>query len=85
MTAAQAANGTPGGSTFAEAFRTACPLSYAFQFDDVASSFQCSNASGEVGYLVTFCPGEVAGTLSRSWTTGTTTRPSRSMTPHVPP
>jgi len=56
MTAAQAANGTPGGATFAEAFRTACPLSYAFQFDDVASSFQCSNASGEVDYLVTFCP-----------------------------
>jgi len=59
MTAAQAANGTPGGATFAEAFRTACPLSYAFQFDDVASSFQCSNSSGEVDYLVTFCP--VAG------------------------
>ncbi|HEV8241509.1 MAG TPA: thaumatin family protein [Thermoanaerobaculia bacterium] len=55
LTAAQNANGG-GTTTYTQVFRQACPDSYSFQYDDVASSFQCSDSAGtEVNYLVTFC------------------------------
>lgn len=63
-TAALAAGGTasgsscqPGSQPYTAAFKAACPGAYSYQFDDPSSSYQCSDSSGEVNYLVTFCPG----------------------------
>jgi len=40
--------------------KEACPTSYAYPYDDKASSFQCS-ASEQTEYTITFCPGGGTG------------------------
>lgn len=49
--------------------KQACPVSYTYPFDDVSSTFQCSNAAnGEinnVNYTITFCPGGQTVSLPR--------------------
>lgn len=40
--------------------KQACPTSYAYPYDDKASSFQCS-ASEATEYTITFCPGSQTG------------------------
>lgn len=72
LNAMQAANGSvasgtcqPGTTTYTEAFKNACPTAYSYQFDDPSSSYQCSDSSGEVNYLVTFCPTASAAAVRR--------------------
>jgi hypothetical protein len=74
-TAMQAAAGTvdagstgsckPGTQAYTAAFKAACPTAYSYQFDDPSSSYQCSDANGEVNYLVTFCPSGTAAAVRR--------------------
>jgi hypothetical protein len=54
LTAANAAGGS-ATTPFTQVFRSACQYSYSFQYDDVASSFQCPDTQGEVNYLLSFC------------------------------
>ena len=59
-----AAATTAGGGVqpYATTFNQACPSAYAFQYDDIVSSFQCRSTSGPVGYEVSFCePGSTPG------------------------
>lgn len=39
-------------SVYSEMFKTACPKSYSYAYDDATSTFTCSGAD----YTVTFCP-----------------------------
>ncbi|KAG8095491.1 hypothetical protein GUJ93_ZPchr0012g20592 [Zizania palustris] len=57
-------------------FKSACPRSYSYAFDDPTSTFTCS---GGPDYTVTFCPG--ASTSQKS----TTTTPATTATPTMMP
>ncbi|CAA3030230.1 thaumatin 1 [Olea europaea subsp. europaea] len=49
------AYGTPAAcrpSVYSEIFKTACPKSYSYAYDDATSTFTCSGAD----YTITFCP-----------------------------
>nr|ALE20175.1 pathogenesis-related protein 5 [Hevea brasiliensis] len=39
-------------STYSEMFKSACPKSYSYAFDDASSTFTCTGAD----YTITFCP-----------------------------
>ncbi|MED6108447.1 Thaumatin-like protein 1 [Stylosanthes scabra] len=39
-------------SVYSEMFKSACPKSYSYAYDDATSTFTCSNAD----YTITFCP-----------------------------
>ncbi|CAM8904404.1 unnamed protein product [Rhodiola kirilowii] len=39
-------------SAYSEMFKTACPTSYSYAYDDASSTFTCSGAD----YTITFCP-----------------------------
>ncbi|KAL3844992.1 hypothetical protein ACJIZ3_002395 [Penstemon smallii] len=39
-------------STYAQVFKSACPKSYSYAYDDETSTFTCTGAD----YLITFCP-----------------------------
>ncbi|CAI9786532.1 unnamed protein product [Fraxinus pennsylvanica] len=59
-------------STYSEIFKTACPRSYSYAYDDATSIFMCSGAD----YAITFCPSRMSQKSSRdsSWQeTGTGT------------
>ncbi len=44
------------GSNPMQAFKNACPSTYAYQFDDIASDWSCLNTDKQVAsYIVTFC------------------------------
>ncbi|KAJ0974290.1 hypothetical protein J5N97_016255 [Dioscorea zingiberensis] len=48
-------NSTPATcspSTYSEIFKSACPKSYSYAYDDATSTFTCLNAD----YTITFCP-----------------------------
>jgi len=41
---------------YSETFKTACPESYSYAYDDQASTFTCNgNAPGQTAYDITFC------------------------------
>lgn len=54
LTAASAAG---GGTPFTDAFKSACPTAYSYQYDDPTSLFTCAPTDGPVNYKVVFCPG----------------------------
>ncbi|KAJ6402957.1 hypothetical protein OIU84_014964 [Salix udensis] len=59
-------------SVYSEMFKTACPKSYSYAYDDATSTFTCSGAD----YTVTFCPSspsQKASSYSTPTTEGTTT------------
>ncbi|XP_008781003.2 thaumatin-like protein 1 [Phoenix dactylifera] len=49
---AYASPGTCRPSVYSQMFKSACPKSYSYAFDDATSTFTCSGAD----YTVTFCP-----------------------------
>ncbi|XP_050227521.1 thaumatin-like protein 1 [Mercurialis annua] len=59
-------------SVYSEMFKTACPKSYSYAYDDATSTFTCTGAD----YLITFCP---SSTSQKSATAAATaTVPSQS-------
>ncbi|CAA3030229.1 thaumatin-like protein 1 [Olea europaea var. sylvestris] len=72
------AYGTPAAcrpSVYSEIFKTACPKSYSYAYDDATSTFTCSGAD----YTITFCPSTTSQKSSRDSsspaTPGTTDEP----------
>ncbi|KAG0549828.1 hypothetical protein BDA96_01G288200 [Sorghum bicolor] len=63
-------------TAYSQVFKTACPRSYSYAFDDPTSTFTCG---GGPDYTVTFCPGATQGPAfdSVTGTTTTTTVPGR--------
>ncbi|KAK6946408.1 Thaumatin family, partial [Dillenia turbinata] len=63
-------------SVYSEMFKTACPRSYSYAYDDATSTFTCSGAD----YTITFCPSSSPSQKSSSYPTpvasGSTTPPS---------
>ncbi|KAM7517277.1 hypothetical protein LguiA_006860 [Lonicera macranthoides] len=58
------AYGTPdkcGPSVYSEMFKTACPRSYSYAYDDATSTFTCTGAD----YTITFCPSSTSQKSSR--------------------
>uniref|UniRef100_A0A0D9XHS6 Thaumatin-like protein n=1 Tax=Leersia perrieri TaxID=77586 RepID=A0A0D9XHS6_9ORYZ len=60
-------------TAYSQVFKSACPRSYSYAFDDPTSTFTCS---GRPDYTVTFCP---AATPSSSQKSTTTTPPATMM------
>ncbi|XP_071696695.1 thaumatin-like protein 1 [Rutidosis leptorrhynchoides] len=58
-------------SVYSEMFKSACPRSYSYAYDDATSTFTCMGAS----YTITFCPGSTSQKSSTvpSVSSGTTT------------
>jgi len=44
-------------------FKSACPTSYSYNYDDVAGTFNCGTGSN---YQVTFCPGGITSVVNQS-------------------
>ncbi|XP_044488478.1 thaumatin-like protein 1 [Mangifera indica] len=55
-------------SVYSEMFKSACPKSYSYAYDDATSTFTCSEAD----YTVTFCPSSSPSQKSSSYATPTT-------------
>ncbi|KAJ0010985.1 hypothetical protein Pint_34349 [Pistacia integerrima] len=55
-------------SVYSEMFKSACPKSYSYAYDDATSTFTCSGAD----YTVTFCPSSSPSQKSSSYATPTT-------------
>ncbi|XP_009795149.1 pathogenesis-related thaumatin-like protein 3.5 isoform X2 [Nicotiana tabacum] len=49
---AYASPATCSPSVYSQMFKSACPKSYSYAYDDATSTFTCSNAN----YIITFCP-----------------------------
>ncbi|XP_022871100.1 thaumatin-like protein 1 [Olea europaea var. sylvestris] len=49
-------------SVYSEIFKTACPRSYSYAYDDATSTFTCSGAD----YTITFCPSLTSQKSSRN-------------------
>ncbi|XP_042435565.1 thaumatin-like protein 1 [Zingiber officinale] len=62
-------------STYSQMFKSACPRSYSYAFDDPTSTFTCA---GGADYTITFCPGSAPSQKSSrdSSTSSTTTASS---------
>ena len=65
-------------TTYSQMFKTACPRSYSYAFDDPTSTFTCS---GGPDYTVTFCPGgaspsQKSTTMPGTMPAGTTATPT---------
>lgn len=56
-------------SVYSQMFKSACPRSYSYAYDDPTSTFTCSGAD----YTVTFCPSVPSQKSSKNATTATTT------------
>ncbi|XP_073150307.1 thaumatin-like protein 1 isoform X2 [Henckelia pumila] len=56
-------------SVYAQVFKSACPRSYSYAYDDPTSTFTCSGAD----YTVTFCPSVPSQKSSKDLTPATTT------------
>ncbi|XP_042508653.1 thaumatin-like protein 1 [Macadamia integrifolia] len=64
-------------SVYSEMFKSACPRSYSYAYDDATSTFTCSGAD----YIISFCPSSgtsLKNTRDSTPTTGTTTDSSGS-------
>ncbi|XP_074558452.1 thaumatin-like protein 1 [Curcuma longa] len=59
-------------STYSQIFKSACPKSYSYAFDDPTSTFTCA---GGADYTITFCPGSSTPSQksSRNSSTSSTT------------
>ncbi|KAI3796958.1 hypothetical protein L1987_39645 [Smallanthus sonchifolius] len=58
-------------SVYSEIFKSACPRSYSYAYDDATSTFTCTGAD----YTITFCPGSTSQKSSRD-PSGTATNAS---------
>ncbi|XP_059654010.1 thaumatin-like protein 1 [Cornus florida] len=56
-------------SVYSEMFKSACPRSYSYAYDDPTSTFTCADAD----YTVTFCPSMPSQKSSKDPSPGTTT------------
>ncbi|KAL0438407.1 UNVERIFIED_CONTAM: Thaumatin-like protein 1 [Sesamum latifolium] len=56
-------------SVYSEMFKSACPRSYSYAFDDATSTFTCSGAD----YTITFCPSLTSQKSSRDSSSSPTT------------
>ncbi|CAL4924345.1 unnamed protein product [Urochloa decumbens] len=67
-------------TAYSQVFKTACPRSYSYAFDDPTSTFTCG---GRPDYTITFCPGATPSQKSTTMpgTTPTTTVVPGTMTP----
>ncbi|KAJ6846356.1 putative thaumatin-like protein 1 [Iris pallida] len=79
------AHGTPatcGPSAYSAVFKSACPKSYSYAYDDATSTFTCA---GGGDYTITFCPGSSTSKESLSDPSSTTptqvTQPTPSSIP----
>lgn len=45
-------------TAYSQVFKTACPRSYSYAYDDATSTFTCTAAD----YIITFCPSQLSGT-----------------------
>ncbi|CBI19884.3 hypothetical protein VitviT2T_027897 [Vitis vinifera] len=59
-------------SVYSEIFKTACPKSYSYAYDDATSTFTCSGAN----YMITFCPSLTSQKSSRDSSPVTTGTPA---------
>ncbi|KAE9620309.1 hypothetical protein Lal_00019720 [Lupinus albus] len=66
--------GTCRPSIYSEMFKTACPKSYSYAYDDATSTFTCSGAD----YTITFCPSSPSQKSSRDPNPMTPTTPQGS-------
>ncbi|XP_023769271.1 thaumatin-like protein 1 isoform X1 [Lactuca sativa] len=66
-------------SVYSEIFKSACPRSYSYAYDDATSTFTCTGAD----YTITFCPTSTSRKSSTDPSTGTTTN-SPPMIPRAP-
>ncbi|KAL5780707.1 hypothetical protein ACOSQ2_011444 [Xanthoceras sorbifolium] len=67
------AYGTPDAckpSVYSEIFKTACPRSYSYAYDDASSTFTCTGAD----YTITFCPSTTSQKSARDTSSSPTTR-----------
>ncbi|KAJ6931558.1 thaumatin-like protein 1 [Populus alba x Populus x berolinensis] len=51
-------------SVYSEMFKTACPRSYSYAYDDATSTFTCTGAD----YVITFCPSSTSQKSARDTT-----------------
>ncbi|CAN6311546.1 unnamed protein product [Urochloa humidicola] len=67
-------------TAYSQVFKTACPRSYSYAFDDPTSTFTCG---GRPDYTITFCPGATPSQKSTTMpgATPTTTAVPGTMTP----
>ncbi|RCV43361.1 hypothetical protein SETIT_9G288500v2 [Setaria italica] len=69
-------------TAYSQVFKTACPRSYSYAFDDPTSTFTCG---GRPDYTVTFCPGATPSQKSTTMPGATpTTVPGTTTTTTVP-
>lgn len=54
-------------SVYSQMFKSACPRSYSYAYDDATSTFTCTGAD----YTITFCPSLPSGKTSKSTDTDT--------------
>lgn len=66
-------------SVYSEMFKSACPRSYSYAYDDATSTFTCTGAD----YTITFCPGSTSRKSTTDPSTGTTPNASP-MIPKAP-
>ncbi|KAK4368141.1 hypothetical protein RND71_011933 [Anisodus tanguticus] len=59
---AYASPATCSPSVYSQMFKSACPKSYSYAYDDATSTFTCSNAN----YIITFCPSSLPSKKSKS-------------------
>ncbi|MCD7471643.1 Thaumatin-like protein 1 [Datura stramonium] len=67
---AYASPATCSPSVYSQMFKSACPKSYSYAYDDATSTFTCSNAN----YIITFCPSSLPSKKS-SKSDGSTDEP----------
>uniref|UniRef100_A0A7C9DX05 Uncharacterized protein n=1 Tax=Opuntia streptacantha TaxID=393608 RepID=A0A7C9DX05_OPUST len=64
---------------YSQMFKSACPRSYSYAYDDASSTFTCSGAD----YTITFCPSTPSQKSSRDATPVTSATPVTTTTPDV--
>ncbi|XP_040384083.1 thaumatin-like protein 1 [Oryza brachyantha] len=68
-------------TAYSQVFKSACPRSYSYAFDDPTSTFTCS---GGPDYTVTFCPGATPSGSQKSTTTTPATATPTTTTTTIP-
>ncbi|OAY73481.1 Thaumatin-like protein 1a, partial [Ananas comosus] len=62
-------------SVYSQMFKSACPRSYSYAYDDATSTFTCATAAA-ADYVITFCPDS---TVSQKSTKVVTSKPSEAV------
>ncbi|WOL05935.1 thaumatin-like protein 1b isoform X2 [Canna indica] len=64
-------------TAYSQLFKTACPKSYSYAYDDPTSTFTCS---GGADYTITFCPDSASSLKSSSSSSSSTSTPTSTST-----